>query len=237
MLPTIANVTALAAGDYFVTAKVGICSSPATKTTVVVNPLPVKPTITAPAEVLSHTSGYTASITPVSGGVYTWTITNGTITAGADTASITFTSGGTGPIVLTVTVRNTSGCTSDVATASIAVLPVGYYTVTPCRVVSRATIGAGQRILPLVEGACGIPTTAKAIALNMTVVDSTEDGYLTIYPGDLPGVPGTSTLNFRAGVIRANNAIVSIGGDGTVGIFNSSIRSVTVIVDVNGFFQ
>ena len=50
--------------------------------------------------------------------------------------------------------------------------------------------------------------------------------------------PLASTINFRPGQTRANNAIVPLALDGSgMKIFNGSAGNVDVIVDVNGWFQ
>jgi hypothetical protein len=81
--------------------------------------------------------------------------------------------------------------------------PTSFYTVTPCRVVDTRkpagptkspTLGANAaRTFPII-GICGIPSTATAIAINVTVVDETDYGHLRIYPpaGRPPHRPSTS---------------------------------------------
>jgi hypothetical protein len=118
--------------------------------------------------------------------------------------------------------------------------------VTPCRVLdTRNPDGplGGPALAPsssrtfTVAGVCGIPTGAKAISLNLTVVP-TASGFMTLYPGN-ETAPGTSTINFVAGRTRANNAIVTLAtdGSGTIAILNGSGGSNDAILDVNGYFQ
>ena len=121
---------------------------------------------------------------------------------------------------------------------------MGYHTLTPCRlfdsrqpqdgpaVVSGATVS----LQPL--GACGIPATARALSLNLTVTGATGGGHVILFPGGT-AVPGTSTINFTAGATRANNAVLSLGGDGTLAVkpFVSGNGTVHVILDVAGYFQ
>ena len=56
--------------------------------------------------------------------------------------------------------------------------------------------------------ACGIPSTAQAYALNMTVVPFGTLGFLSAWPAGLPQ-PGSSTLNAPTGAITANAAYSS----------------------------
>lgn len=121
-----------------------------------------------------------------------------------------------------------------------------FYTLTPCRVVDTrnasdpngpALTGGEGRTLVFV-GKCGIPATATAVSMNVTVVNASADGYLSLYPA-IGVPPSTSTISFRQGQIRANNAIVGLNNYGGMTVFCGLPSSSTVdyIVDVNGYFQ
>ncbi len=120
--------------------------------------------------------------------------------------------------------------------------PGRFYTVAACRLLDTrgpALFSGVTRIVSL-HGACGIPETARTIALNATVIQPTEAGYLALYPGDL-AIPATSTLNFAAGQTRANNAVLPLAanGAGTLAItpFMAGDGTVHLIVDVVGYFE
>ncbi len=87
-------------------------------------------------------------------------------------------------------------------------------------------------------GICGIPLSAKSIAVNVTVIQPTAAGYLTLSAGDLPPTL-VSTINFSAGQIRANNAIVRLPADGSSSIHfhNSSAGKTHFALDVSGYFE
>ena len=123
----------------------------------------------------------------------------------------------------------------------------GFFTVSHCRLLdTRSPDGAGGG--PLLDGLatrqllaatrCGIPGTAKAISLNVTVTGAAALGNLVLYAGDA-AQPFTSTINFSAGQTRANNAVLQVSSDGaaTLKIKNNGAGAVQVIVDVNSFFQ
>ena len=76
------------------------------------------------------------------------------------------------------------------------------------------------------------------MSANVTVTAPSAAGDLRLYPPDL-GVPLTTTINFRAGQTRANNAILllSTDGSGMVGVHNDAPGTVHLILDVNGWFQ
>lgn len=120
--------------------------------------------------------------------------------------------------------------------------PANFYTVTPCRVVDTRVTGpalaAGvPRTIP-VWNQCTIPPGAKSISANVTVTQPSAGGHVIVYPGGT-AVPAVSTINFRAGQTRANNAIVPLGADGTVSAVAGQPPggTVHVILDVNGYFQ
>jgi len=121
-----------------------------------------------------------------------------------------------------------------------------FYTLAPCRLFDSRrpedgpALTAGVATIVEVNGACGVPTTARALAVNVTVIEASSLGYLTLYPGDgLP--PVASTLNFLAGLTRANNALVRLApsGNGTLAVrpMINGGGSVHVIIDVVGFFE
>lgn len=122
-----------------------------------------------------------------------------------------------------------------------------FYTVTPCRVVDTRTADAPRggpvlgpstvRTFP-VTGVCGIPSGAKAISVNVTIVTPTAAGFLGIFPGN--AIPlESSSMNFSAGQVRANNAVLRLATDGagTIGVQNGSVGNTHFLLDVNGYFQ
>ena len=119
---------------------------------------------------------------------------------------------------------------------------------TPCRVADTrdadgprggpALVAGLPRTFP-VAGICGVPPTAKSVAVNVVAVQPTADGFLTLFPtGQSP--PSASTLNFRAGTVRANNAVARLGAGGQVTVaYGVAAGSATMnfILDVNGYFE
>jgi hypothetical protein len=88
-----------------------------------------------------------------------------------------------------------------------------------------------------VSGVCSVPPTAKAVAINATVVNSTTAGHLTLYPAG-SGLPLASTINFNTGIVRANNAVVSLGTGGQISVFcGMPSGSTDFVLDVTGWFE
>jgi hypothetical protein len=120
---------------------------------------------------------------------------------------------------------------------------LNYFTVAPCRVIdTRNANGASggpimdgntARAFPLPASACGLPDTASAYSLNVTVQPVGPLGYLTIWPTIL-AQPLVSTLNAPKGLVVANAALVAAGASGSVEVFVSNTSH--VIIDTNGYF-
>ena len=59
-----------------------------------------------------------------------------------------------------------------------------------------------------VGGRCGVPSTARAVSVNLTVVSASGDGYVVVFPGDME-VPVASNVNFPTATTRSNNSVAS----------------------------
>lgn len=90
------------------------------------------------------------------------------------------------------------------------------------------------RSIPI-AGRAGVPPTgAGAVAVNITAVGATAPTYLTAFPNGSDR-PTASNLNVVPGRVAANMAILPLGPDGRVSIYNDA-GSVDVLVDVLGWF-
>jgi hypothetical protein len=123
--------------------------------------------------------------------------------------------------------------------------PVSFHTVTPCRAYDSrdaalggpAPLAAGTDNPIVVGGRCGVAATAKAVSLNVTVVGPSRGGHLRLFAPGTPR-PGSSSLNYAAGVTRANNAVVALGADGALVVYvDQPDGTVDVVLDVSGYFQ
>jgi hypothetical protein len=122
-----------------------------------------------------------------------------------------------------------------------------FYPLTPCRVLDtrNATGPLGGPVLAAgatrsftVVSTCAIPSNAKTLSVNVTITGPTANGELRVFSGN-GTLPSTSSISFRAGQTRANNAHVLLATDGT-GSFkvqNNSTGTVHFLVDVNGYYR
>lgn len=171
-----------------------------------------------------------------------------TMAAGSSCAiSIVFTPGGIGTRTATLKVAdNASGSPQSVSitgtgtgttTGALQFIPV-----TPCRVVDTRNAtgafggpelaGGSARTFNILQSACGVPSTAVAYSLNVTVVPNGPLGFLTIWPAGQTQ-PFVSTLN-SDGRIKANAAIVPAGTNGGVSIYVTGATQ--LVLDIDGYF-
>jgi hypothetical protein len=120
-----------------------------------------------------------------------------------------------------------------------------YSTLSPCRIIdTRNAIGpyGGPALAPnatrtfVLTGQCGVPATAKSVAVNLTVTQPSSGGYLTAFPAG-GARPPTSTLNFSTGQTRANSAVLPLGIGGAISVFNLGPGTAQLILDVTGWFE
>jgi uncharacterized repeat protein (TIGR01451 family) len=122
-----------------------------------------------------------------------------------------------------------------------------FHTLTPCRLADTrdpASPGGPPALQPGAErtfvlaGRCGLPEGATAVAVNVTVTGPTHLGSLRLFPADA-AAPLASSVNFRPGETRANNAVVAAPADGSVALTvkNESLGPVHLVLDVAGYFQ
>lgn len=130
-----------------------------------------------------------------------------------------------------------------------------YFPLTPCRVVDTRSpdgvnggpkLEAGISRVFAIRGYCGVPTTAKAVSVNVAIVGFgvptgtplPAKSWLTIWPSNQPQ-PGVSALNFDTNDwALANGGIYALGTAAQdLSVLNANIGNVHVIIDVSGYFQ
>jgi glucose/arabinose dehydrogenase len=122
----------------------------------------------------------------------------------------------------------------------------GFNMVTPCRVLDTRDpagpyggprLGAGSDRTFTIGLQCGVPAGARAVSANVTVTGATDSGHLVILPAG-GALTNTSSINFRAGQTRANNAILTLGQSGAILVRTGmAAGGVHMILDVTGYFD
>lgn len=177
---------------------------------------------------------------PVTAGVNTFTW-NGTTSGGAVMPNGTY--------WVYVVMRNGAGTGVHYSTGPVrierpvALTPSFFVPLSPKRLLDTRD-GTGGNVVPLgpntstelvVAGNGGVPATrATAVVLNVTAVNPTASGFLTVFPSREP-LPPVSNLNFVAGQVVPNLVTVKLGSNGRVDIYNLA-GSTDVVADVMGYY-
>lgn len=125
---------------------------------------------------------------------------------------------------------------------------LAFYPVTPCRVADTRT-GSGfsgpfgqpsltagtSRDFPVQDSSCGIPSSALAYSMRLTVVAPGPLGYLTAYPAG-QALPVAATLNALGGGVVGNEAIVPAGAAAAGPISVYATNNTDLVIDINGYF-
>ena len=100
------------------------------------------------------------------------------------------------------------------------------------------TLSAGGALNVQIAGAGGVPIGASAVVLNITAVNPTAPGFLTVYPQD-SARPFTANVNYTAGQVTSNRVIVPLSTSGPtpgyITVFSS--QPADVVVDVSGYYS
>jgi hypothetical protein len=133
-------------------------------------------------------------------------------------------------------------CVFTSAAANVLVDVAGYVpassdfvSFTPVRLAdTRPTpVAAGQSVEVQVAGRGGVPTDAKAVIANVTLVGAAAPGFATVFPCGT--VPDASSVNYRAVTNEAvaNEVIAKLSPTGSICVFTSAAAN--VLVDVAGY--
>ena len=125
--------------------------------------------------------------------------------------------------------------------------PAKFFALGPCRLYdtrnSPPAVDAAAPSLSALESRrfspsarCGIPSTARALSVNVTAVDASGGGELVLYPGN-ETAPVATMVAYTPGRARACAAIVRPAPDGTISVQNRGNGPVDFILDVNGWFE
>ncbi|NOX30352.1 MAG: hypothetical protein GXP35_09945, partial [Actinobacteria bacterium] len=91
---------------------------------------------------------------------------------------------------------------------------------------------AGSTTELVVAGRAGVPGDADAVWINLTAVEPSTAGYVTVYPcGE--SRPLASSLNVRPGKVTPNAVLAKVGEGGRICIYTSA--AVDMVADINGY--
>jgi predicted outer membrane repeat protein len=98
--------------------------------------------------------------------------------------------------------------------------------------VGEGQVGAGESVELIVGGRAGIPDLASTVTVNVTAVNPTAPGFVTVY--DCVGQPPlASSLNYVPGVNGGNEIVASVNANGRLCLFTSAATHLTA--DATGY--
>ncbi len=167
-----------------------------------------------------------------------------------------------GPINLVITTTGGSAATlqSDsavsetvsngglsVTNGAINIVPIApgadFYTVAPCRQYdsrnSTPLPDNTNRSVTLIGVPCGVPPTAVAVSVNITVFSITGAGGNAVFQVGTANNPTFAWINYPPSETQRGNAgFLPLNGSGQIVVkLNQGGGSINFVVDVNGYFQ
>ena len=121
----------------------------------------------------------------------------------------------------------------------------GFTGITPTRLLDtrNGTGGIGGRLASgdrrdlVVTGVGGVPTDATAVVVNVTAVDPSSAGFVTVWPAGAV-MPLASSLNTSPGRSRPNLVVAKVGAGGAVSLYDYvDVGGTDLVVDVVGYFR
>jgi hypothetical protein len=124
--------------------------------------------------------------------------------------------------------------------------PYQFFPLAPCRAVdtrNAVSTNGGPALQSnatrsfQIRGVCGVPTSAKAVAMNTTITQSSTGGWITMWPSNLTR-PVVAMINFsNTDAALANGTIVGLSSNAQdLSVYNN-FGTVHLILDVTGYFQ
>ncbi|MGW0400331.1 PKD domain-containing protein [Streptomyces sp. NPDC003002] len=148
-----------------------------------------------------------------------------------------------GEYTITVTVTDAATNTQAVNKVTVKTRGSDFTPHTPMRLLdTRDGTGQEKGKVPAygstsvkITGNGTIPDGVTAVALNLTVTNTTGSGHIIAWGTGRPR-PETSSINYAPGETVPNLVIMPVGRDGRVNLDNVGWESVDLIADVTGYF-
>ncbi|GGC11153.1 N-acetylmuramoyl-L-alanine amidase [Cellulomonas carbonis] len=171
----------------------------------------------------------------------TWNADDTTRTSvGPGTYRVTLSSSDSRVLPWHTTVEVTGSLPAPPSVAPVALTgDLRFVPITPARVLDTRpgakSLGEAGRVDVVVAGVKGVPSSARAVALNVTAVSPSRTTFVQAWPaGGRP--PTASVLNADAGrSAAASGVVVGVGGEGKVSLLNNA-GSTHLVVDVTGYY-
>jgi len=156
-------------------------------------PVPQTPVISAPIFVSPNAAGFTASVPNQTECTFVWRVENGTLTAGAGTNKVRFTSGGVGTLKLFCTVTNRAGASA----AGQEEIPVAFPTLPAARL---GGIFCQDQVFVGMRGVLASYTNAPGRLFSWSLAggSATSPTGTPTLTFDVGGTPGTCVLTATA---------------------------------------
>jgi hypothetical protein len=188
--------------------------------------------------------------TPTAGtfdnGTGVWSLAS-LLAGGSHQLTVTVNAPNTAVLLAQVTVTsslNDPDTGNNTDSASVAV-GGSYFAIIPCRLFdTRLAAGpyggpalapSSERDVDAANGSCGIPATARALVVNVTVVNSGAAGYFTLFRDGI-AAPVAATITFGPSQTRSDNAAVPLT-NGIFTVLNGSSGTNHAVIDVLGYYQ
>jgi hypothetical protein len=98
------------------------------------------------------------------------------------------------------------------------------------------TLAARHSVKLMVAGKDSVPATGTtAVMVNLTASGGTANGSIAAY-ADGAARPADPALSYSAGQAIAGAAIIAVGKDGAIDLYNNSSKPVTITADLTGSF-
>ena len=121
--------------------------------------------------------------------------------------------------------------------------PTGFVPMSPVRILDtrgttgghKGALGAGETWSLPVRGIAGVPADAAAVVVNLTGAGATADTFITAWRSG-ERMPATSNVNVVAQAAVPNLAVIGVGANGAISLFNSA-GATHAVADLVGYFR
>ncbi|MDI5969948.1 PKD domain-containing protein [Streptomyces sp. SL13] len=197
-------------------------------------------------DVAENTTKASGSLTVAPDGRSEWGVTASYWAAGESVTNLVTVPLTDGKVTLT---DNSSGSANLIAALdgwySSDATGSGAWPVTPTRVLNTQTglgetggkplkLAAHATLKVKVAGTAGLPAAVLTAAdLNLTVSAPTASGWLVAYP-DGTTRPTAGAINYTKSHTIAGQAVIKVGGDGFIDLYNPTSTAIDVFADIHG---